>query len=186
MVILWVVIVISSVFFGMISGNAGSILVGIANASKNSVAFCISLCGIFAVWSGLMEAAQQAGLLSKASKLLKPVIKLLFKGASTPQAREAITMNLTANILGMGNAATPAGQKAIRELAACSDKKGSVTPDMVMLLIINNSALTLVPTTVLTLRAAAGSADPGVIIPFALISSAISTVIAIVLGLIFR
>ena len=82
--------------------------------------------------------------------------------------------------------ATPAGRRAIAELAACSRAKGKVTADMIMLLVLNNSALTLLPTTVLTLRAAAGSADAASILPASLAASAVSTVTAVILGVIFR
>lgn len=188
MAFLWIIIIVSSILFGFLSHNNDTIVQALSNASSNSIALCINLCGIFGLWCGIMEMARRGGILQVISKLFRPIIKRLFKGATTEEAQEAITTNLTANILGMGNAATPAGQRAIKALAKCSPKadKGKATPDMVMLLILNNSALTIVPTTVLALRAAAGSADAAGIVPFAIVASLVSTIVAVVLGLIFR
>ena len=150
-----------------------------------AVELCIGLLGIFAVWSGIMNMAKQGGILRFLSKLLKPIISRLFK-TKDADAKEAITMNITANILGMGSAATPAGQKAVRELNKDNPDKTRASADTVMLLILNNSALTIIPTTVLTLRASAGSANASMIIPYAIAASVISTVTALILGRIFR
>ena len=183
---LWLVTVLSSLLYGLLASDPAALLPAAASAAAKAVTQTLSLCGTFALWSGLLNIAAEGGMLSGLTRLMLPVIKRLFPGAVTPSAREAIAANLTANLLGMGNAATPAGRRAIAELAACSPAKGKVTADMIMLLVLNNSALTLLPTTVLTLRAAAGSADAASILPASLAASAVSTVTAVILGVIFR
>lgn len=186
MAFLWLLIVLFSILFALLIGKPDSIMHGISDAADSAVKLCINLCGIFAIWSGILEVARRGGVLSKLTKLLQPIIRYIFKDAKSDDAMEAIASNISANILGMGNAATPAGQRAISELNKNNVNKTKATSDMVMLLILNNSALTIVPTTVLTLRAAAGSVDPGIILPYALVSSAASTVIAIIMGMIFK
>ena len=168
---------LSSLLYGLLASDPAALLPAAASSAAKAVTQTLSLCGTFALWSGLLNIAAEGGMLSGLARLMLPVIKRLFPGAVTPSAREAIAANLTANLLGMGNAATPAGRRAIAELAACSPAKGKVTADMIMLLVLNNSALTLLPTTVLTLRAAAGSADAAGILPASLAASAVSTVL---------
>ena len=133
-----------------------------------------------------MKLAEAGGLLNALSRLLSPLIKRLFpQAAKSKEASSAITMNLAANMLGLGNAATPAGQKAMRELKKLSGHDRA-TDDMVTLLVINNSSLTLVPTTVIALRAQAGSASPSEIFPAALLASAVSTIFAIIFSIALR
>lgn len=159
---------------------------GLYSAADSAINLCIELCGIFAIWSGILEIARRGGVLSKLTKLLRPIIHYLFKDVKNESAMDAIASNISANILGMGNAATPAGQQAIRELNKSNKNKTKATREMIMLLVLNNSALTIVPTTVLTLRAAAGSTNPSIILPYALVSSAASTAIAIIMGKVFK
>lgn len=186
MAVLWFILVLISVIYALATLNPQSILQGISDGATASVELCIGLTGIFAIWSGTMECAKRGGVLTALSRVLRPIIRLLFKRVTDKDALEAITMNITANILGMGNAATPAGQRAVKLLNKSNPTPGKATGEMSMLLIINNSALTLIPTTILTLRAAAGSSDAAVIIPYVIVSSLISTVIAVVLGLVFK
>ena len=175
--------VVTAAFTGRMEALSAAALSGCGEA----VSLVIALTGMLCLWSGLMEIARRCRLTEALARLLHPLTRWLFP--TVPQgspAMQAICMNLSANLLGLGNAATPAGRRAIAELAACSRVKGKVTSDMIMLLVLNNSALTLLPTTVLTLRAAAGSADAAGILPASLAASAVSTVTAVILGVIFR
>ena len=183
--VLWVIIIAASLVYAIISGSVQGVLNGISDAAASAIQLCINLCGIFAIWSGIMSMAKQGGILNALSKALDPIISKLFK-TKDPDARQAITMNITANVLGMGSAATPAGQRAVKELNKNNKDKSRASSDTVMLLILNNSALTLIPTTVLTLRAAAGSQDAAMIIPYAIAASVISTIAAILLGRVFK
>ena len=183
--VLWVIIIAASLVYAIISGSVQGVLNGISDAAASAIQLCINLCGIFAIWSGIMSMAKQGGILNALSKALDPIISKLFK-TKDPDARQAITMNITANVLGMGSAATPAGQRAVKELNKNNKDKSRASSDTVMLLILNNSALTLIPTTVLTLRAAAGSQDAAMIIPYAIAASVISTIAAIILGRVFK
>lgn len=186
MAILWVILILGAIIYSLITANPQSILQGLSDGATAATDLCLGLSGIFAIWSGVMECARRGGLLTVLSRLLHPVIRFLFKNVSDRETVEAITMNITANILGMGNAATPAGQRAIKLLNKNNPVPGKATNDMTMLIILNNSALTLIPTTVLTLRATSGSADAAVIIPYAIISSVISTIVAVILGSVFK
>ena len=117
MSILWLVTVLSSLLYGLLASDPAALLPAAASAAAKAVTQTLSLCGTFALWSGLLNIAAEGGMLSGLTRLMLPVIKRLFPGAVTPSAREAIAANLTANLLGMGNAATPAGRRAIAEPA---------------------------------------------------------------------
>ena len=183
---IWKLMIIISLIYGMLTGRAEQLGSAAVKSAGDAVTLCISLCGIYALWCGLMKLAEAGGLLNALSRLLSPLIKRLFpQAAKSKEATNAITMNLAANMLGLGNAATPAGQKDMCELKKLSGHDRA-TDDMVTLLVINNSSLTLVPTTVIALRAQAGSANPSEIFPAALLASAISTVFAVIFSIVLR
>lgn len=183
---IWKYMIVIALIYGMFTGKAEQLGSAAIQSAGDAVTLCISLCGIYALWCGLMKLAEAGGLLNALSRLLSPVIKRLFpQAAQSREAKNAITMNLAANMLGLGNAATPAGQKAMKELKKLSGHDRA-TNDMITLLVINNSSLTLVPTTVIALRAQASSAAPSEIFPAALLASAISTVFAVIFNILLR
>ncbi|MBS6476179.1 MAG: hypothetical protein KH354_09465 [Clostridiales bacterium] len=176
---IWAAIVVFSLLFSFFNGTTEQTVIAMTEGAGQGVQLCLTLCGIYALWSGLMAVAEKAGILQALSKLLSPLIRRVFPSAAkSSEAQAAVTLNIAANMLGLGNAATPAGQRAMKELQKVSDDPNRASNDMVMLLVINNSSLTLVPTTVIALRAAAGSASPGAIIPAALAASLVSTLAA--------
>ena len=169
---IWAAIVVFSLLFSFFNGTTEQTVIAMTEGAGQGVQLCLTLCGIYALWSGLMAVAEKAGILQALSRLLSPLIRRVFPSvAKSGEAQAAVTLNIAANMLGLGNAATPAGQRAMKELQKVSDDPNRASNDMVMLLVINNSSLTLVPTTVIALRAAAGSASPGAIIPAALAAS---------------
>lgn len=150
--------------------------------SKDVVELCISLLAIYAVWLGILEIVDQSGLGDKLAKLLSPIIKKLFK-INDAQQIKYISYNISSNILGLGNASTPSGIKAIK----CMEKDLKHTRfAMLMLLVINSTGIQLLPTTIIGLRAAAGSDTPSDIILPTIISSVVATSICVLLLFVYK
>lgn len=140
------------------------------DASSSAVQLCISLCAIYAVWLGLLEILDKSGLSDKLAKLLRPIIRKLFKGAQDKTHKD-IAVNISANMFGLGNAATPYGIKAMKGL---DDGTGIANQSMIMLMVLNATSIQLIPTTAIGLRVAAGSTSPADIILPTLIATFIA------------
>lgn len=154
------------------------------DASKKSVELCISLIAIYAVWLGLLKILEDTGLSKKFAKLLSPVIDFLFGGGIDETTKEQIAINISSNILGLGNAATPSAIKAMQGL---DNKTGKINNAMTMLMVINCLSFQLIPTTVMGLRVSAGSQNASNIIFPTLFTSVVTGVITIaLLKLIFK
>lgn len=150
------------------------------DASKSSVTLALGLIGVMAFFLGLMKVAEAGGLLQVIARLLRPLMVRLFPDVPPDHpAMGAMIMNMSANALGLGNAATPFGIRAMQELDKINPYKGTASNAMVLFLAINTSSVTLLPTGVIALRASAGSADPAGIIPTTLFATLCSTFAAI-------
>ena len=147
--------------------NPSATVNSMKDASERALELCLNLCAVYAVWLGVLEILDQSGLSNKLAKLLSPIIKKLFPKANL-ETQKNIAINLSANMLGLGNASTPYGIKAMRGL---DDNSGVANSSMIMLMIINACSIQLIPTTTIGLRAAAGSSSPADIILPTLISS---------------
>jgi len=148
-----------------------------------AVSIAIGLIGIMAMWLGVMRVAEQAGLITRLAGLVRPLTRRIFP--DVPQDHPAIgsmIMNISANMLGLGNAATPFGLKAMEELNKLNSKSGVATDAMVTFLALNTSCVTLIPATAIAVRAAAGSADPAIIIGTSFLASLTATICAVVLS----
>lgn len=149
-------------------------------ASKDSVTLALGLIGVMAFFLGLMKVAEAGGLLQVIARLLRPLMVRLFPDVPADHpAMGAMIMNMSANALGLGNAATPFGIRAMQELDKLNPVKGTANNAMVLFLAINTSSVTLLPTGVIALRASAGSLDPAGIIPTTLFATLCSTTVAI-------
>lgn len=150
------------------------------DAATSAVELCLGLIGFMALWLGLMNIAQDAGLVDAFARLLRPLMRFVFPGipAGHP-AQGAVLMNLSANLLGLNNAATPLGLKAMRELQNLNPIKDTATDSMAMFLAINTSSITLIPVTVIGYRVLKGSTNPAEPIAGALLATLFSTIIAI-------
>ncbi|MDL2217537.1 hypothetical protein LJC27_02650 [Christensenellaceae bacterium OttesenSCG-928-M15] len=148
------------------------------NGAQKSVTLCLSLGGAYMLWMGILGVAKEAGLMNALSKLLRRPCEWLFPGAG--EATGAITLNIAANMLGMGNAATPFGLEAMRIMQKKNKDKARATDAMCVFLAVNASALQIIPTTMIALRGAAGSLQPAAIVTSSLLSSAIATFVTIV------
>src|SRR5258706_6538052 len=153
---------------------------GIFKYAKTAVELAIGLIGIMALWLGIMKVAEQAGLCSKLAGLLKPLTTRLFPDVPPDHpAMGAMIMNMSANMLGLANAATPLGLKAMEELNKLNKKAGTATDAMCTFLVINTSNLQLIPATVIAIRAAAGSANPTEILGPVIVATAVTMTVGI-------
>ena len=172
-----------SFIFALFNGTMHDVSEAILEKSGEAVELVISICGIMCFWCGMMKIAERAGLVEKLSKLLSPVVALLFRNIRKGgKAAGLITMNLAANILGLGNASTPLGIAAMRAVAEENEVKegGAATEDMIMLAVLNTASLQIIPTTAAALRSANGSAEPLDILPCVWIVSLWAVTIAVV------
>lgn len=178
---IWFVLIFLGIIVGIITGNGEAISKGIVDSSGNTVTFIINLVGIMCFWCGVMKVAEKSGFTEVLSRLLKPLLKIIFKEAAKDEkALGAIVMNLTANMMGLSNAATPFGIKAMEEMDRLNDNKGIASDDMSLFLVLNAACIQLVPSTIISIRAASGSANPGVIILPALISTGTAALVGII------
>jgi spore maturation protein SpmA len=153
---------------------------GMVDTAEGAVTLAIGLVGIMALFLGLMKVAEAGGLLTIIAKTIRPLMVRAFPDVpATHPAMGAMVLNLSANVLGLGNAATPFGIRAMQELDKLNPHKGTATNAMVLFLAINTSSVTLLPTGVIALRAAAGSMEPAAILPTTLFATLLSTTIAI-------
>ncbi len=172
--LLFVILLLLSVLFGILTGNIDKVSNAAIGECSKAVEICFSLMGAMCLWSGIMRIAEKSGLAGKISKLLSPITKRIFKNASD-KALNAISMNITANLLGLGNAATPLGIQAMINL-----KDGDyATNNMILFVVINTASIQLIPTTIATLRLKYNSHNPMEILPYVLICSIISLVVGV-------
>ena len=174
-------LILLSVVFGLLNGRISAVSGAALSEAGNAVQLLITLTGAMCMWSGLMKIAARSGLTEKLSRLMAPVIALLFGGLNYKSpAAQAITLNITANLLGLGNAATPLGINAMRELHKLNGGADTASNNMVLFVVLNTASLQLVPTTTALLRSKAGSAAPLDILPAVLCASLVSLAVGII------
>lgn len=163
-----VVIPAVSLIFAAFGGSMGQMSAALLEKSGEAVELVISLCGVLCFWSGMMRVAERAGLVEKLARVLSVPVSFLFRGIKkNGKAAGLVTMNLAANILGLGNASTPLGIAAMKAIAD-EDKsfdESTATDDMIMLAVLNTASLQIIPTTAAALRAANGAEKPFEILP---------------------
>lgn len=179
------IIIIISVAYGILSGNFSELSNALLNEPSAAVELVIFLTGSMCLWGGLMQVAEKAGITEYLSMLFRPAARLLFKGLDlNSRAFRYICMNVTTNILGLGNAATPLGIEAMKELEKEHISKGGnplcASDDMVTFTVLNTASLTIIPTTCAAVRTKYGSAAPMEIFP-AVVITAISALTAALL-----
>ena len=184
---IWVLLILISVIVGLINGRMDDITQAAFDGAKSGVTISFGLISIMVFWLGMMKIAEQAGLLEKLARLLYPAVKWLFPDIpSKHPALGYIMSNLSANIFGLGNAATPMGIKAMQELQKLNPDKHTATPAMCTLLALNTSSITIVPTTLIAIRMNYNSANPAEIIGTTLAATAIATAAAIIADRYYR
>lgn len=157
------------------------------DSASGAVELAIGLVGVMTLFLGLMKIAEAGGMLTMLARLIRPLMVRLFPEVPAEHpAMGAMILNISANALGLGNAATPFGIRAMQELDTLNHHKGTASNSMVLFLAINTSSVTLLPTGIIALRASAGSADPAGILPTTLFATACSTLVAILAALVYR
>lgn len=184
--IIWAIFAAISVLFGACSGNSAAVGNAALEGAQAAVEFCISVGGIICLWCALMELMNQAGILDGAVKALKPLLSRLFpEAAKDEDILGALSMNVSANLLGLGNAATPMGIKAARGMARLSPD-GRASNELCRLVVLNTASIQLLPTTVAAIRSACGAAAPFDILPEVWISSALSVTAGLLAAKLFE
>lgn len=183
---IWGGLIALSIVVSMFTGRVSETSAAAMDSAKESVETVLSMTGIMCFWMGLMEIANQSGLLDKFAKLLSPVINFLFKDVKSEKAKKAISMNMAANIFGIGNAATPFGLSAMEEMARENKHKGLASNSMCMMVIINTASIQLIPTTLLAFRSAYGSQNAFEIVPAVWITSVCSVVFGVLSAKLFE
>ena len=179
---IWFIMIFLGILIGIITGNGEAISNAIIKGADSSVSLIIGLTGVMCFWCGVMKVAEKSGFTNKLANILKPILKLIFKDAAKDEkALGAIVMNITANMMGLGNAATPFGIKAMQEMDRLNKEKGVASNDMSLFLVLNAACIQLVPSTVISIRAACGSKNPGMILLPAILASTFAAIIGVLL-----
>ncbi len=173
MAIVWGVMVMASVVCAVAGGRMAQVSSAALEGARAAVELCISLAGVLCLWSGFMELLKQCGLERKLAALFSPLMRRLLPQASRDaETMAAVSGNLSANLLGLGNAATPLGIRAARRMALGAE--GRATDELCRLVVLNTASVQLLPTTVAAVRAGCGSAAPFDILPAVWVSSILS------------
>ena len=199
---IWAGMILLGVIYGVCTGQMSALTGGALDSAREAVSLCITMAGVMALWVGLMEIAQESGMIAKMTKGIRPFLKFMFPRLPEDHpAGEYITTNLIANVLGLGWACTPAGLKAMEQLAELEKQRAgqgtekgrqgsedrrygaeatAASNEMCTFLILNISSLQLIPVNMIAYRSQYGSANPAVIIAPALVATLFSTIIAII------
>ena len=169
----WTGMVVVSVAYGMLHGTVGAVGAAAMEGAAAAVQLCLGMAGVMCLWSGIMSVMRSAGLTEALSRLFRPLLGRLLPDASRdPDTLAALSGNLSANLLGLGNAATPLGVQAARRMAVGSG--GRATDELCRLVVLNTASIQLIPTTVAGVRAALGAADAFDILPAVWLASVLS------------
>ena len=178
---IWFGLFATGIITAMFTGKMAEVTEAVFSAAKVSVELAIGLIGIMALWLGLMKVAEKAGAIGFISRLLHPVLRWLFPGI--PKGHPALgsmVANMAANMLGLGNSATALGLKAMDDLQELNEDKESASDEMCTFLAINTSSVTIIPATIIGIRASAGSGNPAEIIGTVIFATGVSTTAAII------
>lgn len=190
---IWAVMILLAVVYAAFTGHMSEVTNAALDSAGEAISLCITMAGVVALWMGLMEIAKKAGLVQKLTRSIGPFLSFMFPGIPRNHpAREYIATNIIANILGLGWACTPAGLKAMEELAKLEAQRGTAgyagentqvqrraSNEMCNFLILNISSLQLIPVNMIAYRSQYGSADPTAVIAPAIVATMVSTVTAI-------
>lgn len=172
--VIWGGMIVLALLFGLFGGIVKQLNDSMIQGAVEAVTIILKMAGGFAVWCGLMEVLKRIGAVEGLTKLLQPVLNFLFPNIKQHDTLRSITLNLSANMLGLGNAATPMGVKAMVQLSRENGNKETASKAMCMFLVLNASSVQLFPGTVMTLRIVMGSSNPGAVILPTLIATAAS------------
>src|SRR3954452_9905488 len=167
---IWFALMAIALIVAAFNGTAADVTKGAGDSAKTAVEISLGLVGIMTLWLGIMRVAEQAGLIALLSRALRPISRLLFPEIPPEHpAIGAMIMNIAANMLGLSNAATPLGIKAMEELQELNEEKETASNAMVTFLVLNTAGIQFIPATIIGVLAAAGAKAPTVIIPTTLV-----------------
>ena len=180
--IVWPIFIIISFIFAIFTGKLSELNASIFTSTEEAVKLCISLLGTICLWNGIMQIANKTTIINKLTKFLNPIMRFLFPDIKQDSdVHKEISMNIIANILGLGNAATPLGIKAMKSLKKQNKDKKVLSNSMATLIVLNTASIQIIPTTVIAIRNSLGSSNPtGIIFPVW-----IATICAAVTGIFF-
>lgn len=185
--LIWVGMILMGVAVAAARGHIDLVTSSAFDSAKLAVETVITLTGIMVFWLGIAKVAEQSGLMERLGHVVRPVLRLVFPSLKRDSpALNSIMMNFAANLLGLGQAATPFGLKAMTELQAENDDKETASDAMVTFLVMNTAGVTLIPATIVAYRAAAGSSNPSEIVGTTLAASLGSTIFALLLDALLR
>ena len=175
---IWTGMAVLSILCGLATGRGDLVAAAAVEGAQAAVELCVSIAGMLCLWTGVMEIMRRSGLAEGLSRLLRPVLSALFPQVSKDRGvMDSISANVSANLLGLGNAATPLGIEAVRRMERKTP--GTASDAMCMLVVCNTASIQLIPTTVASVRAAAGSSSPFEILPAVWLASALSVGVGI-------
>lgn len=185
--IIWGTFIIVGIVYSFATGNIEIINDEIINCGKAGFDIVMNIMPLLVIWMGLMQIAEKSGLINKIALLLSPILSKLFpKIPKNHPAIGYIASNVAVNMAGLGSAATPFGLKAMEKLQELNDDKKRASTSMITFLVLNTSGVTIVPTTIIALRKAAGSTNPTLVLPFCIIATMASTTLGLTLDYLIR
>ena len=178
--LVWPIFIIISFSYAIFSGNLQNLNSSIFDSVESAVNLSITMLGTMCLWSGIIHVAENTNIMKIMNRLLKPIIRFLFPEIKENiKAQNEISMNMVANILGLGNAATPLGLKAMETLQEENKNKQKLSNSMIMLIVINTASIQIIPTTIIAIRSSLGSQNPtSIIVPVW-----IATICAAIMGI---
>lgn len=178
--VIWMGMILIGFVFAAVSGNIDSVTKAAFDGAQTGVTVSFGLISVLVFWLGMMRLAEDSGMLAKVAKLMGPVVRFLFPDVpKNHPAMGYILSNMSANLFGLGNAATPMGIKAMQELQKLNPDKDTATPAMCTLLALNTASITIIPTTLIAIRMNFQSASPTEIVGTTLLATAVATMAAI-------
>jgi len=184
---IWLILLSVSIVFAIFTGNLEAFTKSIFDGAKSAVEVSLFLLGIVSVWMGITKILEDSGLIFRIAHLFKPIISRLFRNIPDDHPSiSAITLNVLANLFGLGNAATPLGIKAMQELDTLNEDKGTITFEMMIFIVINTASIQLVPFSVIGILASYNAKNPAAIVLPVLIATVISALAALLILFSFR
>ncbi|MDK2930613.1 MAG: spore maturation protein [Bacillota bacterium] len=183
----WLSLIAAGVITGLLTGTSEAVTRAALESAGSAVTLCFGLIGAMALWCGVMKVAEEAGIARWLARMVAPAARLLFPSVPARHpAIAAVAMSITANLLGMGNAATPLGIKAMEELAALAGDREEASDAMCTFVAICTAGITLVPTTIIAIRAQFGSGSPAEVVAPIILVNLLATTVALIADRFFR
>lgn len=185
--LIWLILLISGILTAAVKGRIELVTEAAMIGAKNGVTISFEIIGVMALWLGILKIAEKGGLIELLARAVQPITRLIFPSIPREHpAMGAIIMNISANVLGLGNAATPFGLKAMQELQKLNNNSDEASDAMCTFLALNTSCITILPATVIAIRVAADSASPTDIVGTTIFATTLGTIVALILDKVLR